>query len=156
MPENDSQTDIAKTVPVRLKVASDLSCLATVCAFVEGACRALSPRLKPQERYDLQLAVNEACSNIIRHAYHNEAGHDLWVTADCADGFLIFTTIDQGETSKVSLTQRRLDARRSEELLDHGYGVILIQEVMDELEYFQDPKRGNVLVMKKRIPEKEA
>ena len=43
---------------------------------------------------DLRLAVNEACSNVVRHAY--DAGGQIAVEAKPVDGYLVVTVHDTG------------------------------------------------------------
>jgi anti-sigma regulatory factor (Ser/Thr protein kinase) len=44
---------------------------------------------------DLRLAVNEACSNVVRHAYGEEGG-DMAIEARPIDGSLLVTVQDTG------------------------------------------------------------
>jgi serine/threonine-protein kinase RsbW len=142
-------------VPVRLKVPSRPDCLATVCTFVEGACKALAPLLPPEGVHDVTLAVNEACANIIRHAYRNDARRSIWVRAAREGDSLVFTTIDGGEpTGELFLASPEYE-RVGSEPRENGYGVMLIEQLMDEVHYSHDPRRGNVLVMKKKLPDFE-
>jgi len=138
-------------VPIRLKLASKFSSLAAVCAFVEGACKSLVPKLQANEIQNIQLAVNEACANIIRHAYENDNEKVFWLSADLEGDFLVFTTIDRGKTAEGLFSQCREPSHTTSEPAEHGYGIMLMKKVLDDIQYFYDEKRGNVLLMKKNV-----
>jgi anti-sigma regulatory factor (Ser/Thr protein kinase) len=57
-----------------------------------------------EQRWDIRLAVTEACSNVIRHAYPGDAG-DFQVGAEITDGTLEVTVRDAGRGSTGSLTR---------------------------------------------------
>lgn len=65
---------------------SDLSCLGAVRDFVSEAGGALPGGTVDQEEIGcFTLAVNEAASNIVRHAYGNQPGQPLRIEADLFD-----------------------------------------------------------------------
>ena len=140
-----------ETVPIRLKIASKFSGLSVVCAFVQGACKALAPHLSEEDIRNLELAVNEACSNIIRHAYHNDESKAFWLTAHREEDVLVFTMVDKGEPALDSFLGKEPRPVTFAELREHGYGVILMEQLMDDIQYRRDPRRGNVLVLKKKL-----
>ncbi len=45
---------------------------------------------------DLRLAVNEACSNVVRHAYEHENGGAMKIEARPIGGFLVVVVRDNG------------------------------------------------------------
>lgn len=102
--------------------------------------------------YSVELAVDEACSNIIEHAYGGEGKGEIRCTCDCSAGTQTLTIIlkDQGnafDPSKVpppNLSEN-LDDREA-----HGLGLYFIRKWMDEVTYTSS-KEGNILKMTKRL-----
>ena len=103
-----------------------------------------------KEIYSLQLAADEAASNIIEHAYKGISNADLDVTCDAHGDTLIITMRDTGrpfDPSKVK--QPNLKAGLSDRQIG-GLGVYLMRKLMDEVRYESDSKTGNLLTMTKR------
>jgi len=99
--------------------------------------------------YNIQLATDEAASNIIEHAYENRP-----------DGILELSCGMQGDSIKIILTDRGESFDPSEipmpdlkaDLSDRkigGLGIFLMRKLMDEVQYEARPDKSNVLTMLK-------
>jgi len=96
---------------------------------------------------DVVLAVDEACQNIIRHAYHGEDG-DIIVRIDGEDGDLVVRLVDFAPPVDLA----RLCPRPLDELRPGGLGIHFIRTVMDRVDFPPPPAgAGNLLRMVKRI-----
>jgi len=103
-----------------------------------------------KEIYSLQLAADEAASNIIEHAYEGITDASLDITCDMQGEMIIITMRDAGapfDPSKVK--QPNLKADLSERQIG-GLGLYLMRKIMDEVRYESDAKTGNLLTMIKR------
>lgn len=100
--------------------------------------------------YNIQLATDEAASNIIEHAYENRS-----------DGVLELSCGVQGDTIKIILTDYGESFDPSEiplpdlksDLADRkigGLGIFLMRKLMDEVHYESRPDKSNILTMIKR------
>lgn len=97
----------------------------------------------------LVLAVNEACMNIIQHAYGEHGCCDIVLEIiHCADE-LIFRLTDFADPIDVTTVRRR----DLSEIRPGGLGLHIIDQVMDTA-HFQSPPlgAGNLLEMRKRLP----
>lgn len=103
----------------------------------------------PDTVHDVVLAVDEACQNIIRHAYKGGDG-DIRVQLECRPGALVVRLIDFAPPVDVAaIRPRPLD-----ELRPGGLGTHFIRTVMDEVAFLPPPEgAGNMLQMTKRIGE---
>ena len=100
--------------------------------------------------YSLQLAADEAASNIIEHAYQGVANASLQITCDMQDDELIITMRDTGKPFDPSnVKQPNLKADLSKRQIG-GLGVYLMRKLMDEVRYESNAKTGNLLTMIKR------
>lgn len=100
--------------------------------------------------YSLQLAADEAASNIIEHAYQGVANASLQITCDMQDDELIITMRDTGKPFDPSnVKQPNLKADLSKRQIG-GLGVYLMRKLMDEVRYESNAKTGNLLTMTKR------
>jgi len=102
-----------------------------------------------KEVYSLQLAADEAASNIIEHAYEGVADASLEVSCEMHGATLVIVMRDQGRTFDSSrVKQPNLKADLSERQIG-GLGVYLMRKLMDEVRY-ETSGSENVLTMIKR------
>jgi serine/threonine-protein kinase RsbW len=102
-----------------------------------------------KEVYSLQLAADEAASNIIEHAYEGVSGASLDVHCEMQGDTLVIVMRDQGRTFDSSkVKQPNLKADLSERQIG-GLGVYLMRKLMDEVHY-ENTGSDNVLTMIKR------
>ncbi|MES1257537.1 MAG: ATP-binding protein [Acidobacteriota bacterium] len=96
----------------------------------------------------ITLAVEEALTNKIRHAYKNRPDGRIQLEFRTEPGALVFRLTDQGEAPDPA----RICARRRESLSPGGLGTHIIRDVMDQVVY-QTTGEGNRLTMTKYLPE---
>ena len=103
-----------------------------------------------KEIYSIQLAADEAASNIIEHAYEGITEGELECSCGMQDDRLVITMRDHGKTfdpSKVRQPNLKADLSRRQ---IGGLGVYLMRKLMDEVRYETKPGNGNLLTMTKR------
>ena len=127
------------------RFAARAEALGEVRRRVLAACRAVGAG--GDCSHDVVLAVDEACQNVIRHAYRGADGEiELTILRDGGD--LVVYLRDFAERVDPS----RIRPRRLEDVRPGGLGTHFIQELMDEREYgVPETGEGNLLRMKKRI-----
>jgi serine/threonine-protein kinase RsbW len=88
--------------------------------------------------YNVTLAVHETCTNIVEHAYAEQAG-TIKATLSLADEprRLIIDLYDTGR----SFSMPEVQQPNLEEVQTNGYGLFLIHELMDEVSYH--PQSGD-------------
>lgn len=95
----------------------------------------------------LVLAVNEACMNIIQHAYGPQHHGEVILEIYDNGNELVFRLTDFAPP----VDKTKIRSRDLEDIRPGGLGVHLMNEVMDEVDLRNDPEGiGNVLIMKKR------
>ncbi len=97
---------------------------------------------------DVVLAIDEACQNIIRHAYRGETDEEILLQIVRDGDALVISLRDYApEVSSDCMNPRDL-----ENIRPGGLGCHLIQQVMDEVSISRPPEgRGNILRMMKRM-----
>jgi sigma-B regulation protein RsbU (phosphoserine phosphatase) len=102
----------------------------------------------PELRDKLVLAVDEACTNIIRHAYCGDCDEAISLQLSREQDMLVFELRDRAP----AVDPARLTARDLSDCRPGGLGIPFINALMDEwrLEPAADG-RGNVLRMRRRI-----
>lgn len=94
------------------------------------------------------LGVNEACMNIIQHAYGEKYKGEIVLEIMEIQGELVFRLTDFAKT----VDKDCIKSRDLNDIRPGGLGVHIINEVMDKTEYLDPPDGiGNVLEMKKKL-----
>lgn len=97
---------------------------------------------------DLILGVDEACQNVIRHAYGDDPGGEMIVEIRRRGNELVILLRDFAPPVNVD----KVRPRNLDDLRPGGLGTHLIRQVMDEVAFLPPPPGGgNVLRMVKRI-----
>jgi serine/threonine-protein kinase RsbW len=100
--------------------------------------------------YQVQLAVDEACSNIIKHAYGGEGRGVIECSRRVQDGDLTVVLRDDGQPfDPESVPEPDIEANL-EERAAGGLGLYFIRQIMDEVTFTFDSEAGNVLTLVKR------
>jgi serine/threonine-protein kinase RsbW len=101
--------------------------------------------------YAIQLAADEASSNIIEHAYAGSTGGKLEVELSVSGNELKIIMRDHGKSfDPSSVPEPNVKADLSERKIG-GLGMYLMRKLMDEVSYESSPESGNTLTMIKRL-----
>jgi len=125
----------------------DYSSLAPISEFI--AQIAEDEGFSNSDVYAIKLAVDEACTNIIEHAYGGEGKGDIQCTCDSDKDKLTVTLRDWGKTFDPNYVPSPDFDVPLEELKIRGAGLFFMRKSMDEIRFKFDPKQGNSLVMVK-------
>jgi serine/threonine-protein kinase RsbW len=132
-----------------LQVPSSTQNLSMIREFVVGIGQQAG--IGASEINKLELAVDEACANVIEHAYEYEKTKEILVSATFDEESLKITVEDTGRgfdpNSVPQADLRRLVTGRK----SGGLGLRLINTLMDEVHYENLPGEKNQLRMIMRI-----
>ncbi|MCL4530564.1 MAG: ATP-binding protein [Chloroflexi bacterium] len=99
--------------------------------------------------YCVQLAADEAASNVIEHACEGIPNASFELTCDFKDDRLVITVIDHGKSFDPSkVAQPDIEADLSDRKIG-GLGIFLMRKLMDEVRY-EITASGNLLTLVKR------
>jgi serine/threonine-protein kinase RsbW len=96
--------------------------------------------------YACQLAVTEACENIILHGYRKKAEGEIRVTTRSRPGELIVDIVDTAPPFNPTRVPTEEDWPAADPPVG-GRGLLIIRRVMDEVRY---RRRGNRNVLRMR------
>jgi serine/threonine-protein kinase RsbW len=104
-----------------------------------------------REVYNIQLATDEAASNIIEHAYEGITNGSLEISCGVRNKVMTIILVDHGESFDPSgVPAPDLKADLSDRKIG-GLGLFLMRKLMDEVHYTAEPKKNrNTLTMTKR------
>ncbi|HSO01125.1 MAG TPA: ATP-binding protein [Gaiellaceae bacterium] len=131
--------DMGRTVRLTIPAKPEYITLSRLALSGLARVRAL-----PEETLaDLKLALTEACSNSVRHAYDGGEGH-VAISFELRDDRLIVEVADDGMgfDAEAAATNGDADA----ELSEGGLGIAIIRSIADEVEIGGGPDgRGSRL-----------
>ena len=98
----------------------------------------------------VQLAIDEASTNIINYAYSGASG-TLKIALELVGQDIVITIRDKGKPfDPMSIASPDVSQD-----LDHrkigGLGIYFIKKLMDNVSYSFDPREGNRLILRKRL-----
>ena len=121
--------------------------LASISEFVARAAEEAG--LDECATYEVQMAVDEACSNIIEHAYDGEGRGDIECACHIDEDKLSIILRDHGiPFDPTSVLEPDLDAPLKKRKAG-GLGMHFMRQLMDEMRFERSPDSGNVLTMVK-------
>lgn len=123
--------------------------LARISDFIEQVAK--QAKMKESDIYNVKLAVDEACSNIIEHAYGGESKGDIQLTCEVTSDALIIIIKDHGIPFDPESVTRPKTNVPLEDLEPRGSGLFLINHIMDEVKFDFAQSSGNMLTMVKNI-----
>lgn len=101
-----------------------------------------------REAGKMVLAVDEACSNIIKYAYEGDHTKTITMTVKMSDTNITIQLADSGKQTDTSkITPRRLD-----DIRPGGLGTHFMSSVFDRVEYDTCREQGTVLTLEKKRP----
>jgi serine/threonine-protein kinase RsbW len=131
----------------RLSVPGRYDRLEQICDFVAEA--AVEAGLDEMSASRCQLAVDEACTNIIEHGYQGEDKGVIEIICQMAPGEVVIKIHDHARPfDPTSVPQPKLDVS-VDEIGVGGLGLYFMRQVMDAVE-FNYEGGGNTLVLVKR------
>lgn len=121
--------------------------LPTISDFIFSTARQLDIK---QDILKIQVAVEEACTNIIKHAYSGQGGN-ITISCELRDNALVITIKDNaGQFDPATVPPPNLETDLENRQIGK-LGLHLMKKLMDEVSYSYDPKEGNILIMKKDL-----
>ena len=117
-----------------------------VCRFVGKASDEAG--FDERTRYGCQLAVGEACENIIKHGYGGEGRGNILVTTESSAGEISVELRDTAPPFNPAGKPPDLDLDPENPQVG-GVGLVIIHRVMDEIYYSRDGDT-NCLTLRKK------
>lgn len=136
---------------IQIRIASDPAHLPVVRAALEEICRLIG--FDDGSRGQIVLAVDEALTNIIRHAYGDQRDQPIQVNLHAlSDGDrqtgIEIVLYDRGR--RVDLSQ--IQGRDLDDVRPGGLGVHIMRRCMDRVDYTYEEPLGTRLTMARYLP----
>jgi len=133
-----------ESAPWALTIPSELRLLPLTRAFIEAVCHLTG--MDDTATHHVVLAVDEATSNIIRHAHQGASHHPIEIRCYVKEEGLQILLYDRGEPFDLEA----IPILNPAELRPGGRGVFLMRQLMDDIRVVPRPGGGNILALLKK------
>ena len=107
---------------------------------------------------DIKIAVSEACTNVIQHAYPDSTPSNerlIHLAVDLTSEKIAITIQDKGEGFDTSILGTQTQKESSEDTLGLGLGLAFVQNLMDHSDIHSEINQGTTITMVKSLEKKE-
>lgn len=151
--DREEEGELTGYAPRELVITSNRAELPAVLAFVRQA--GLDAGLDEDAVFACELSTDEACTNIIEHAYEGRPEGRIEIACYVSADSFVIRLHDYGrpfDPDKVPAPSLSSDLARRR---PGGLGLHFMRSLMDEVVFEFDARAGNTLTMKKRLPRLE-
>jgi len=103
--------------------------------------------LNESEVYAVQLAVDEASTNIMEHGYGRECPNRIDITCEILDDGLKVVIYDDAEPFNPETVPDPEINVSLDDVKPRGLGIFFMRKMMDDVKYESSPEMGNTLTM---------
>jgi serine/threonine-protein kinase RsbW len=144
------------TGKMQIATPGDVSYLAYIRAIITDLARQVG--FPETEVAKIEMAVDEACSNVLEHAYardkqwrwqHREPEIRLSIRTEA--GRLVIEINDHGQSFDFDQYQPANLEHRVAQMAPGGYGIHIMRKFMDEVQYSSNDQTGNTLRLVKYL-----
>jgi len=132
----------------KLTRAAELDTLPAFRELITQAC--LYAQANAQTTYDIQLAIDEACTNVITHGYEGRPPGSVSLEIKVEPDAIVLTLTDFGHPFDLRKAPPPDITAGLEDRHIGGLGLFFIQKVIDQVGYESDAE-GNRLYLTKRL-----
>jgi len=129
-------------------MTSELEHLEIARTFVRRTCQQkLAPSIRDEDVHLLELATNEAFTNLVKHAYHHEPGHPIDLAIELQAEHVVVELRHWGS----SFDPDAVEAPTFDGSREGGFGLHIIKQSVDDLVFETEEDGATVVRMRKSI-----
>jgi serine/threonine-protein kinase RsbW len=136
-----------------LKIPSQTDNLELIRNFVAGLAKKVG--FDEDESNKIELAVDEACTNVVEHAYQHDESRDIDIAIKIDYNKFTVIVTDRGRTFNFEELEMPDMKSYLAELRVGGLGIYLMKTLMDEVDYRSKPGVKNEVKMVKYFLKKD-
>lgn len=137
-------------------VKVEIPALSEYVAVIRLAISGVATRMhfNIEEIEDIKIAVSEACTNVVQHAYTDTETGNINLTATLYPDRLDITIVDSGRGFDAQNPVSDKQDGSNGVNFGLGLGLTFIRSLMDSSEIISVPNKGTTVHMTKKAPEK--
>ena len=124
-----------------VEIRSQMDQLAGLRSCIKAFCAALAPAPSAEDVQAMQLAVHEAATNVVRHAYKMRPDGPIWLQLQAFDDRITLRLVHTGESFDPDL----VDPPDFSGQREGGFGIYIISQLMAQASYEQDEQGRQVV-----------
>jgi sigma-B regulation protein RsbU (phosphoserine phosphatase) len=129
------------------QATSNTSELPSIRTFIRSFCQRPPASMLDEERLsELELAVTEAASNVMRHAYHGRTDQMIRLVADAFADRIVIQLFHHG----AAFDPKKVRPPMFDGSREGGFGVYIIAHSVDEVRYTRDERGENCICLVKK------
>lgn len=133
-----------------LSLASNTNNLEIIRDFISNQC--LSYGFDDKDTNSIVLAVDEACTNIIKHGYNFNTNNNIYLKVFSDDCYFIIQISDESTPFNPNQYKNLNLKEYISEFTPGGLGIYIIRNVMDVVNYYSGNNNNyNTLILKKTL-----
>ncbi|MCJ7554930.1 MAG: ATP-binding protein [Ignavibacteriaceae bacterium] len=133
----------------KLVVKSRTENLSAIRDFIASAAHALG--IDEETVEDIMLAADEACSNIIKHAYKLNPEGEIKINIDYSEDKFTVIIQDNGTSFEPNLVPEPDLQKYYRQRKVGGLGMFLMKSLMDDVKYITVPGKYNRVLLTKNV-----
>ncbi len=142
-----------KSKQYQLKIPSQTDNLELIRNFVSGVAKKVG--FDANDTNKIELAIDEACTNVIKHAYKHDEHQDIDIAIKIDYQKIAIIVTDRGDSFRMKDVELPDMKDYLAELRVGGLGIYLMKTLMDEVDYKTDSKGQNKVKMVKYFLKKD-
>lgn len=132
----------------RLSVPARYDRIKQICSFVVDAANVAG--LDESSTFQCQIAVDEACTNIIEHGYEGEDKGRIDVTCNTTPGVLKIELLDQASPFDLDKVPEPDLGAPLEDMKIGGLGIYFMKRMMDDVSFSRENGTNKLMLLKRR------
>lgn len=132
-----------------LKVKSRTDNLSVIRNFISTSAK--DAGIAPEAADNIMLAVDEACTNIIKHAYKSAPDGEITINIEYNESKFKIIIIDYGRSFNPEKIPNPDLKKYYQEHKVGGLGMYLMKKLMDDVKYTSVPGKYNQVLLSKNI-----
>ena len=135
------------TARIKFLIESELDQVPLAGVSIRALCEYF--RLPRGLSYQIELCVVEILNNVIEYGYRMQKGHPIEIRCNFRDSSVRIAVVDQARPMEsFDIPNIDFDPDDVESLPERGFGLYLVNEIMDEVRY-ESRDKSNRVVMRK-------
>lgn len=135
-----------KDMDKEIIISNDQTEVTRIAQFIDEL--GMSLQLSSDTTMTIGLAIEEAVTNIIRHAYPTVRKSEITLRVHISSNVLTFLIIDDGISFDPTIKELSDTASTLDQRLTEGLGLLLIRRTMDEVHYHTTEGKNQLTLMK--------
>lgn len=141
----DADTDTDADMNEQLVMRNNVADIALIAEFIERLCEEY--RLSRDVSFNLNLALEEAVSNVMKYAYPEDEEHEIILDVNKDNNSITFILSDTGKPFDPTEVDDADITLSAEQRPIGGLGIFIIRKIMKSVKYKREGEK-NVLMMK--------